>query len=483
MNVLLILNSALVPKDFRLLYGRISFGALRLQSSYVIDSILAENQKLYEKVFISQLSELQSELEGYSQDLNVIEIDAKLSLLGVLRHCLKSMNLKQNDTLTVRYASTLTISNELKFDKNEYIVTADMRSSSFEEFATNRDIVGEYRIGDLKKFKTIIENSDNIEHALAEYFSSRQEHLVEAKNVTYIGTLNEFLQTKVKFSEARSFNNVQISGDWLVKKSEEHSKIRAEYHWLDTAKSLYPLNIPSVQNLKNHEPHSEYEIELKFSPTLQDIFTSKGNNTYFSNGIFRKLLKFLELLHNSTVEKKGFTDSLTWKFSKRLDNHEHTYLSLGFSTKQLQTEHCDLMSIVDTIDGVNKYGLCHGDFCFANILYENLYDRFVLIDPRGLDFEGNLTVNGWIYYDIAKLIHSVVGYDKIMVENNWNPIVLETEAKISEICEFFDLSHSQLYALAAHLFITLIPLHTDRPDRTLLFKQVYLHLIGCIKKC
>ena len=59
--------------------------------------------------------------------------------------------------------------------------------------------------------------------------------------------------------------------------------------------------------------------------------------------------------------------------------------------------------------------VCHGDFCFSNILYDFRMQRVKLIDPRGINSKNELSIWGDLRYDLAKLNHSVSGlYDLII---------------------------------------------------------------------
>jgi hypothetical protein len=57
----------------------------------------------------------------------------------------------------------------------------------------------------------------------------------------------------------------------------------------------------------------------------------------------------------------------------------------------------------------------HGDFHFANILFDFRSQRVKVVDPRGMLSDGTITMFGDARYDISKLVHSVVGmYDSVL---------------------------------------------------------------------
>jgi hypothetical protein len=131
----------------------------------------------------------------------------------------------------------------------------------------------------------------------------------------------------------------------------------------------------------------------------------------------------------------------------------------------------------------SKYlSVIHGDFCFSNILYNFKTQSIKVIDPRGLDFDGEVTAFGDVRYDVAKLAHSVLGlYDHIIggcfTLKETKPNILEfdiqTEPHIAEIQQYFisqvfgnmNLDELNTYPILVHLFLSMLPLHSDHPNR------------------
>jgi len=126
--------------------------------------------------------------------------------------------------------------------------------------------------------------------------------------------------------------------------------------------------------------------------------------------------------------------------------------------------------------------IMHGDFCFSNILYNFKTQSIKVIDPRGLDLDGKETIYGDVRYDVAKLAHSVLGlYDYIIggcfsyKETSRYTLEFEIQAEphIAQIQQHFkaqifgDMNLDQLntYPILVHLFLSMLPLHSDHPKR------------------
>ncbi|MCQ9301964.1 hypothetical protein NQ043_12720, partial [Staphylococcus hyicus] len=118
-----------------------------------------------------------------------------------------------------------------------------------------------------------------------------------------------------------------------------------------------------------------------------------------------------------------------------------------------------------------------------------------VIDPRGIDFKDNISIFGDIRYDLAKILHSAIGkYDYIIsdrfeVADNGVQIILnipEGGVDLSEIIrkqfENSRFSYSEILAITITLFLSMLPLHYDRPDRQLAFVATAMSLYKELKK-
>lgn len=114
----------------------------------------------------------------------------------------------------------------------------------------------------------------------------------------------------------------------------------------------------------------------------------------------------------------------------------------------------------------------HGDFCFSNIMYDFRSSRIKVFDPRGFDFNENITPYGDANYDFAKLIHSIFGlYDFIIagffecdITKDQIEFLIDKNENLSsiqkEFLQIFDIDEN-IKALNIHLFLSMLPLHND----------------------
>ena len=181
------------------------------------------------------------------------------------------------------------------------------------------------------------------------------------------------------------------------------------------------------------------------------------------------------------------------KTRKRLDEFAETSeLNLNDIMK-INGQTCEPVNVIaeqmaDIVrrDSSEAPGVMHGDFCFSNILFDARTNQIKCLDPRGSLDGGGITVFGDSRYDMAKLAHSVVGlYDLIIAGRYRLDESVDELGRVSFQLEF-DLSDERLWlakvfmeakvrglrfsdpvviATMVSLFLSMLPLHADRPDR------------------
>ena len=151
--------------------------------------------------------------------------------------------------------------------------------------------------------------------------------------------------------------------------------------------------------------------------------------------------------------------------------------------------------MVDIAKEVSKYinptkdcdiGIIHGDLCFSNILFDQRSSSVKCIDPRGYLNKFHPTILGDRRYDIAKLYHSVVGYYDLIIseraslmkkdsgKHELNFFLPEDYKDVedyfnSEILDKTPYSRKEIHAICINLFLSMLPLHDENPQKQELF--------------
>ena len=174
-----------------------------------------------------------------------------------------------------------------------------------------------------------------------------------------------------------------------------------------------------------------YTLEyLPYLP-LNEIFVHGRNSIIFWNKQFDLFLKYFEDSRKSVVgatvcdiynkillDSKSLYETKTLFRLNEFSNLEYTDFQ-NFETF-IKNKKIIIKNIVDecinkTLDLPLVPAILHGDFCFSNILYDSRSQKIKVIDPRGINYNKEMTIYGDQKYDFAKLTHSLIGlYDFIM---------------------------------------------------------------------
>lgn len=313
----------------------------------------------------------------------------------------------------------------------------------------------------------------------------------EIKGWLDCGHVQTYYQSRAAFGTARSFNDLKISPNVVEKSSADCKKIAAEAAWFEKLPALLRLHIPAYLGTGISERGDpSYKLAFEYNPTLHElyVFGALKPDTWkiLLESCFQLLNAFLA--HTPQESNNPLSVLLQEKSKIRLDSLARSGLvdihkEWRYAGKQLPSlvkiaEQCtDLVDISDT----QYIGIMHGDFCFSNIFYDFRQRLIKVIDPRGSVDGLTPTVYGDVRYDLAKLNHSLQGYDLILggrflltgFENQNPTLEFADESAASllpTIAESYtvkglNLSHPEIVASTIHLFLSMAPLHADHPSR------------------
>jgi hypothetical protein len=111
---------------------------------------------------------------------------------------------------------------------------------------------------------------------------------------------------------------------------------------------------------------------------------------------------------------------------------------------------------------MGKLGVIHGDTVFTNILID-VKSNIKLIDMRGM-LGDDLTINGDIMYDYAKIYQSILGYDFILNDKELDYDYISTFRDYFEK-KFISIYNEELMTyvkyITSSLLFSLVPLHSN----------------------
>lgn len=320
--------------------------------------------------------------------------------------------------------------------------------------------------------------------------------LICVENWYDFGHIQTYFRSRRLVTTARAFNALQITRDTVRKLSTDAFKMKAEAQWLAQA----PLAVrPYVVRLLDQGIQDErayYTTEYQYVPNLSElyVFSSIGRRTW--KKILNSCAEFLNLCVVTTAEQPRDKYTHQLMAGKTIQRLERFAQKSNFDIDQplfynglpmpslVQMAH-NLQAMISD-DPAAPSSLMHGDFCFSNILYNSRNTRVLVVDPRGYVFDGKCEIYGDIRYDIAKYSHSIHGlYDFIMAGrydlavSGGNDFHLEfasstqrewvQDAFAEMMIAGVSPVSSDIQAMMISLFISMLPLHADRPDRQMAF--------------
>lgn len=308
-------------------------------------------------------------------------------------------------------------------------------------------------------------------------------------------------RSRRKLIATRSHNEITVDEDVgvLTKRSEHSADLHQQYSWyLSLPKDLMGL-VPRVVDFEPPRSRGEkavMSLEYYGYHSLEEAWVYQELKRDVWHSILEHLLKVMERFwqYKATISRDDFNLIYRTKTRARLAQllarrseinwgKLLSYATLRINGSPLQgwpnleaaiEKRIDLLYVEDHIT------IIHGDFHFANILYE-LDTRLVkLIDPRG-SF-GSSGIFGDCKYDLAKLRHSISGGYNYIVNDLFhvtcsdNRIDVEIP-KTSEqqlVAQWFDrevgnrgFDVESVQFIEGLLFLSMLPIHRDKPDRQL----------------
>lgn len=361
----------------------------------------------------------------------------------------------------------------------------------------------------LKKISSSLKSHDiEISKILHLYNRKVPIRIVPYENWLDFGHLDRYYSSAKKFLQyqSRYFNSLEYDDllGTITKRSKNKIKFRNEINWyFSLPKKLKPL-APRVLDWNKNSTDSYLTLEYYGYPTLAELFVFGNLNPYVWKNIIDRGIRILKLFYGykGKVTRKDY-ESIYWdKLKKRINQLKSDnfifgnildfkrILINGKSYKNLSMLEKKIRCKIKKLYSENDNCFIHGDFCFSNILYDAKNGVLRVIDPRGL---WGSTCYGDIKYDVAKLRHSIVGeYDfitnnlfTIRVQKNKIQYKIFHNHKLHKsLSEYFDFKVNghwdveKIKFIEGLLFLSMLPLHKDYPERQLIMFAIGIKRIN-----
>lgn len=366
-----------------------------------------------------------------------------------------------------------------------------------------RVLAGYFCFKEMDLYRKTLEDSEHqFIPSLNAYSKLRPIQPVPTDRWLDFGHLDRYYKSRSEVTTERSFNSMDISRRSVRKSSTDAFKMAAETHWFQNIPQTLKTFTP--QFLETHEDGSKagYEIEYLYLSPLSDLHVFGRLPTFVWQRIFQSCDEFLTACSNFRPQNSIVNCERLYldKTLARLEIYERqtgTSLSKGwiYDGQSLPGLHkiAEYCAKAIPLASQQHIQVMHGDFCFSNIFYDFRADMIRVVDPRGYVEDERPTIFGDIRYDIAKLYHSAIGeYDTIIsggyvLEGECsNDLVLklpQTASLLERQAVFrqgvfgkIGITEAAAEPISVLLFLSMLPLHQDRPDRQRAFLANALRL-------
>lgn len=322
---------------------------------------------------------------------------------------------------------------------------------------------------------------------------------------TALSDVNNFRHFITSGFDARFFNALKGDEYTVIKTSQNVDKLRMEYKYF----TLLPPDMKqwygTVFDYREDGTTASYSMERYHMTDLALRYVHGAIDENEFRDLLEMLFHFIQIRKKREVTDEEYETESNKLYIDKVDERIEALKELeGYneikSYIELGTGYADIDEIIDRykslyrrIAGGRRFRkvmvVAHGDLCFSNILYNHEARLLKLIDPKGAINEDGLYMNP--YYDIAKLSHSICGsydyFNSDQYEISIGPdmkLSLKVDSDNDRFIKIFreylkknDLDYRLIRLYEASLFLSMLPLHIDRPKKVLGF---ILNAIGIL---
>lgn len=423
----------------------------------------------------------------------VIRTNSNLSLKRSILQVLKKINKNNHEDIKMLHGDNLLlekISNKKNIiglvRRNELYNTHEVITINDKQYIWS----GFFNFSNKKLLIKCLSKSINFVDAVKKYNNSKKLKYNFQKKWFDLGHVNTYFKSRSLIISSRHFNTIKVLENVITKRSFDKNKIKSEYLWY---KNL-PLNLkkytPKLIEFKEFKKMSQYSIEYLPLNPLNEIFVYGKNPILFWEKVFLIIKKLLKDLNSfDKIDYKKIKKNRNWliekKSSLRLDLlSELNFLDLDrnyyYNFKKMPSLNEMTRWCIEKSKKVQiNPAVIHGDLCLSNILFNSRINSIKIIDPRGLGYNNKLSLYGDQNYDLAKLIHSIVGmYDHIIsgqfklkdFKSKSMKINFERSKRLKEVQTLFinkiigRQKFKDTLPQVILLFINMLPLHKDKKE-------------------
>lgn len=429
--------------------------------------------------------------------VNVLKVPDNLSLGQSIIYSLNIIG-RFDEPLYILHGDTLFNSISLKPDTYVVAKAEDNYTWAEEDVLDDMVYAGFFAFSSPKLLiKSITEKDNDFIGGVQHYGTVRPLTRVMSDSWMDFGLVNTYYRSISNLTTERAFNSMEIDRFSIRKSSQDINKMRAEADWIQSLPKNLRHYAPAIWDSGDDGKTGFYEMEYYYLTSLANLFVFCRHPQFVWTDILSACQVFIadvaKYKPSSETEIQRIAHSNNELYlSKTLKRLTQYSTKMGISLDQPWVVNgVQVPSLRDIVyetgamianDKSEFVTLMHGDFCFSNILYDFKSKSIKVIDPRGVDNDGNLSIYGDLRYDVSKLAHSILGlYDFIIagmfvyseqspydvrLEFNVTDSIKATQEKFKNLTfAGYSISDLNVYPIMIHLFLSMLPLHSDNSER------------------
>jgi hypothetical protein len=504
---MIVINSAAyVVTEFRAEFGRIPPCLLPIGNKKLVEYQVPFLRKVYDERIIVSLPagyELTIDEQHLFSDLKVetTYVPEDFTLAEALLYVLNTVG-EPSEPLRLLHGDTLLEDIPQGEDLIGIATTEDDYSWETEVIAAGLEAVwcGYFAFSSTQAFvRALAFSKGNFVNAVRLYASQFNVSTPQVSGWHDLGHVNTYFVSRSRITTQRVFNSLRISNGVVWKSGTPQIKIIAEGEWFKNLPVSLRRYAPQLidTGVDKHSGDAYYMLEYLPCSPLNEVFVHGRNPDFFWKRVFNLMGGFLSDARDCTNinANSQINDDIQIDAIELYDNKTHArleeyaaksgidlYASTAYGSLKLPS----IRKIAeDCISRTNKLpivpAILHGDFCFSNILFDSRAGAIKVIDPRGLNQKNEMTLFGDQKYDLAKACHSIIGlydfiiagrYQTVRAKNEGAVIRFNADSRLLSIQNVFmesrlipEVTTQSIMPLTVLLFLSMLPLHADRPER------------------
>lgn len=342
--------------------------------------------------------------------------------------------------------------------------------------------------------------------ALQPYIAQDALHAHPAARWHDCGHVDRLLSSRRHLLQSRSFNRVEIDDvrGTITKHSEDTEKFLNEINYYRLLPADVAIFFPRLVDFSIHPSNTYLTLEYYGYPTLSELWTFEEAAPRLWREVFCSLSEILDCLseYRAPLAPEALEEFFWEKTVQRVERFARSSplgrelvgsdsIRLNGTTLEGWPRLRDgLRSAIRDLGAHPQGQIIHGDLCFPNILFDPSSHLFKLIDPRGSFVTAG--IYGDVRYDVAKLLHSIDGGYDFLIHDMFS---LSYEHGAISLAQFFPahrpevlasfeeclagrFSMKELSLIEGLLFLSMCPLHADRPQRQTAMFGIGLRLLN-----